>query len=177
MEIYKIVTGILEENCYLLVKGNECLLVDPGSDAQSIIEKISGLFLKGILVTHHHFDHIGALDDLISLYKVEVYDSNTCSNGKYRVGEFNFDVILTPGHTNDSITFYFEDDNVMFTGDFLFKGTIGRTDLATGNESSMKESLVAIKQYDDNIVIYPGHGEITTLKEEKNNNQYLFTNW
>jgi len=177
MKIYNIVTGSLEENCYLLVKGNECLLVDPGSEEKLIIQKIGRLSLKGILITHHHFDHIGALEALTRLYNADVYDSNTCSKGAYSVGEFNFDVILTPGHTDDSITFYFKSEKIMFTGDFLFKGTIGRTDLSTGNELAMKKSLSVIKQYEDDVVIYPGHGDFTTLKEEKNNNEYLFTNW
>jgi len=82
-------------------------------------------------------------------------------------------VLHTPGHTNASVTFYFEKDNIMFVGDFIFKETIGRTDLETGNMSVMQESLNMIKQYNDNITLYPGHGESTTLGYEKINNIYF----
>ena len=86
-----------------------------------------------------------------------------------------FDVIYTPGHTDDSITFYFEKEKVMFVGDFIFKGSIGRLDFG-GNETDMKNSLKLIKKYPDDIIIYPGHNESTILGLEKNNyyfNEYI----
>ena len=89
-----------------------------------------------------------------------------------RVRDFNFSVLNMPGHTSDSICFYFYEDKVMFTGDFLFKGSIGRCDLG-GSEQDMFKSLERIKEYDSNIKIYPGHGESTTLKKEFNSNIYL----
>ena len=81
------------------------------------------------------------------------------------MGNFNFEVIYTPGHKEDAITFYFKDYNAMFTGDFIFKDAIGRTDLPGGNMESMIESLNKIKSYNKDIIIYPGHGDKTTLGE------------
>ena len=82
-------------------------------------------------------------------------------------------MLETKGHTTDSVTYYFYLDNIMFTGDFIFKETIGRTDLETGNMNEMKISLEKIKSYDDSIIIYPGHGDITNLGYEKENNIWL----
>ena len=92
---------------------------------------------------------------------------------KHYIDPFNFEVIYTPGHTSDSITYYFYDYGVMFTGDFLFKESIGRKDLETGNVNDMLESIDKIKEYDPSIKIYPGHGDTTTLEYELENNSYL----
>ena len=177
MKIERIVTGNLEENCYLLVKNNKCLIIDPGDDFSIIENKIGNLSLIGVLLTHHRFDHVGALNEVVYKYEVEVYDSHNLLEGKKNIDCFSFEVIYTKGHTSDSISFYFEQEKVMFTGDFLFKNNIGRTDLLTGNIDDMKNSINRIKQYKEDIIVYPGHGEMTTIKDEKNNNYYLFTNW
>lgn len=176
MQIERLVAGYLQENCYILSKENECLIIDPGSDYPFIKNIIEDKKVVGILLTHSHFDHIGAVADLVKDYKVGVYSYKNLDEGNKIIGKFNFDVILTPGHSSDSITFYFKEDKIMFTGDFLFKENIGRCDLPTGNISAMKRSLNKIKTYDDDVTIYPGHGEMSTLKYEKDNNQYLFTN-
>ena len=86
---------------------------------------------------------------------------------------FKFDIIETPGHTAESKTFYFKKNNIMFTGDFIFKSAIGRTDLG-GSNKDMKESLEMIKSYDDQILIYPGHGPQTTLGEEKKHFSFYY---
>lgn len=175
MQVEKLVTGYLQENCYILTKEDECLVIDPGSDYAFIKNKIEDKKVMGILLTHSHFDHIGAVDDLVNDYKVDIYSFKNLNEGNKTMGNFSFEVILTPGHSSDSITFYFNEDKIMFTGDFLFKENIGRCDLPTGDINSMKRSLNKIKTYDDEITIYPGHGESSTLKYEKDNNQYLFT--
>ena len=95
------------------------------------------------------------------------------SEGAHRVGDFDFTIIDTPGHTSCSVVYYFIDDKVMFTGDFLFKGTIGITNTQLSNKDDMKKSLKKIKLYPDETTIYPGHGESTTLKHEKIYNIYL----
>lgn len=173
MKIKKIVTGSLEENCYVLVNNSDCLVVDPGDDFYKIKEEIKDLNLVGILITHHHFDHVGALDELLEYKNVKIYDYNLDEN-EYEFNNFKFNIIKTPGHTSDSITFYFKEDNIMFTGDFIFKGTIGRTDLPTGDMKEMENSIKKIKKYDKDITLYPGHGDNTTLDYEINNN-YFFT--
>ena len=172
MKIKKIITGSLEENCYVLIDKNNCLVIDPGDDIELIIEEIKDYNLLGILITHYHFDHVGALSDLLKYKDVPIYDFNLDSKN-YNIDNFSFKIIKTPGHTSDSITFYFEDDNTMFTGDFLFKCSIGRTDLPSGNNLEMQKSIDKIKQYDKNIKIYPGHGDFTTLQYEIDNNYYF----
>lgn len=174
MKIKKIVTGSLEENCYILINDNDCLVIDPGDDFYKIKEEIKDLNLLAILVTHHHFDHVGALSELLNYKNVQIYDYNL-EEKEHKINKFKFDIIKTPGHTNDSITFYFKEENVMFTGDFVFKGTIGRTDFPTGDMDTMLDSIEKIKKYDKNIILYPGHGDDTTIDYEINNN-YFFNN-
>jgi len=170
MIVKRLVLGPLSTNCYLITKGNDCLIVDPADNIKTIKKELKNLNLVGILVTHYHFDHIGALEELQQYYNVPVYDYKTNEN---IVGNFNFEVIHNPGHTRDSVTFYFKDEKTMFVGDFIFKGTIGRTDLETGSMGDMQASLNRIKTYNDDIILYPGHGEETTLGYEKTNNIYF----
>jgi len=165
MDIKKIVVGYLEENCYIVTIKNKCLVIDPGDDFDLIDKELKGKEVVGCLVTHFHPDHIGALEELLSKYNIEV-------NKDYSK-EFGYEVIGTPGHTFDSRVFYFKKNNTMFTGDFIFKGSIGRTDLG-GNDLDMKDSLEMIKQYPDKTILYPGHGEPTTLGEEKARFKYYF---
>lgn len=174
MNVRKIEVGYLHTNCYILEQKGNCLVIDPGDDLESIKAQIGKNKLLAVLVTHHHEDHVGALDALIKEYSVPVYDFWTTKEQKYEIGPFNFEVIHTPGHTSDSITFYFYLYQLMFVGDFIFQGTIGRTDLETGNPNTMKESIEKIKKYPEVVKCYSGHGENTSLKEEKENN-YFFT--
>lgn len=125
---------------------------------------------------HNHFDHIGAVDNIKEDYNCTVYSFNNLKEGEKEIGKFKFDVIYTPGHTSSSISFYFKDYKVMFTCDFLFKESIGRCDLPTGDINEMRKSLDKIKKYDDDIIVYSGHGDKTILQYEKCNNEYLFTN-
>ena len=124
------------------------------------------------------------LIQLLTEYKVPLYYNNinneinanklvNVKEQEYNIKDFNFKVIYTKGHRNDLVTYYFYEDNIMFTGDFLFKESIGRTDLEYADVNEMKNSINKIKQYDDDIKIYPGHGEDTTLKHEKENNYFF----
>lgn len=172
MKIKRIITGDLEENCYVLIIDNDCLVIDPGDNIDIIKEEIKTYNLLGILVTHHHFDHVGALNDLLKYKQVNVYDYKL-DDIEYNINKFSFKIIKTPGHTSDSIVFYFRNENTMFVGDFIFKGSIGRTDLPTGNNLDMKHSIELIKKYPENTIIYPGHGEDTTLKLEIETNYFF----
>ena len=168
MKITIIPVGQLEANCYILEKDGKILIIDPGDDYSKINQKIQNKEIVKILITHHHPDHIGALNH---------FDKNLIfENPKeqaYTFGPFSFTVIKTKGHTTDSVTYYFKKGQIMFTGDFLFKGTIGRTDMFGGNMEEMKQSIDKIKKYPNDITIYPGHGPSTNLKYEKETNYFL----
>lgn len=174
MEIKKVVTGYLDENCYLLIKDGNCLVVDPGDEYNKIKDEIGDNKVLGVLITHSHFDHIGALRNFLTKRSIKIFKrSNLEDDKEYKIGDFTFKCILTPGHSKDSVTFYFEEDKFMLDGDFIFKESLGRTDFPGGSDSEMQESIQKILKYDDDIKLYPGHYDETTLGYEKQNNPYL----
>lgn len=173
MKIERVVTGELEENCYLVSSVNHLFVVDPGSDYPNIKKTLKGRTVDFVLITHHHFDHVGALDDLLADYPVPVFDKNNTEEKEYQESGFHFSVIYTPGHTSDSISFYFPDDNVLFCGDFLFLESVGRWDLPTGDMNEMARSITKIKSLSDDCKVYSGHGEDTTIGHEKKYNYYF----
>lgn len=168
MKVKKIVVGNLEENCYVVVnEKKEALVIDPGDEADKILAFLKPYHVVGILVTHYHFDHVGALEELETFYSLK-------ANVKSCV--FDYEVIKTPGHTSDSISFYFPELGCVFVGDFIFKDGIGRTDLG-GNDFEMKESIqMFLKCFSDNTVLYPGHGVSTTLGAERRFLEYIKSN-
>ena len=174
LKIDKVVVGELLENCYILSIGNDCLVVDPGDEYFKIKRCIGDKNVLAVLITHKHFDHIGALDDLLNDYNVSILNfENIEFEKKIHIGKFNFEILLTRGHSCDSVTYYFYEENIMFVGDFIFKGSIGRTDFEDGNVDEMVNSIEKIKKYSDSIVLYPGHGDSTTLGYEKKYNYYF----
>ena len=118
-----------------------------------------------MLITHHHFDHIGALQKIENYFNIK---ENVCSVN------LGWEIVNTPGHTKDSVSYYFKDEKILFCGDFIFLNSIGRTDMDTGSDIDMQNSLKLISNYDDDIIIYPGHGEKTILGYEKNNFKYYY---
>ena len=167
MELRCIKVSPYRTNCYVLVKNHMALVIDPGDEYEKIKACIGDDKVIGVLVTHGHIDHVGATG-----YFEKVYNYDNLKEGKYKIGPFKFEVIYVPGHSSDSIAYYFYDDDKMFTGDFLFKGTVGRMDLPTGSPTDMKNSLNKIKNYPD-AKIYPGHGDFSTLDYEVKNNIYF----
>lgn len=165
MNVERLIVGDLETNCYIANIDDEYIIIDPGDDFPTIKEHLKGKKVVGCLVTHFHFDHIGALEEVISYYDLEVNKVNS--------KKFKFEIIKTPGHTIDSKTFYFKKAKIMFCGDFIFERSIGRTDLG-GNDEDMKESLKMISEYPDDIILYPGHGSSTTLGKEKKYFSYYY---
>jgi glyoxylase-like metal-dependent hydrolase (beta-lactamase superfamily II) len=206
MKIEKITCGIIDNNNYILIKDNNCLIVDlsdfPAID--SYIEN-TNLNVLGVLLTHTHWDHLIGVEEFVQKYDVPVYLTSNrpnyfldadfdytinkygiktkfdiekinliyLDNGSHSIREFHFDIIATPGHTSCSVVYYFINEKIMFTGDFLFKETIGITNTLLSNRSDMGKSLEKIKTYPDDTTIYPGHGPSTTLKHEKVFNQYF----
>lgn len=168
MEIKTVKVGYLQTNCYI-IKNNNIIIIDPGDEYEKIKNEISGN-ISGILITHNHFDHIGALKQFKN---TKIYDYNNLKEQIYNIDDFKFEVIYTKGHTDDSISFYFEEEKAMFTGDFVFKQSIGRTDLETGSNEEMKKSIEKLKKYPKDITLYPGHGDKTTLEEEIKTNPFF----
>lgn len=169
MKIEVVQVGYLETNCYLLKIKDKVLIVDPGDEYEKIGELVGKSKILGILVTHHHKDHVGALS---AFKNIPIYDGSNTEETLYHIEDFSFEVIKTPGHTKDSISFYFEKEKRMFVGDFLFYHSIGRMDLG-GNEEDMIHSLKKISIYPKETILYPGHGRSTSLKEELSNNPFL----
>ena len=173
METEKIVTGLLDENCYLWKKNGTCLVVDPGDDYHKIKDVVGDDKVLAVLLTHSHFDHIGALRNFLTKRSVKIFKKSSVEEKEYQIGDFSFQVIYTPGHSKDSISFYFKEEKLMFVGDFVFKESIGRCDLPGGSEEEMQESLSKIKGYPVDVTLYPGHGDATTLDYEFSHNPYL----
>ncbi len=182
----------------------ECILVDPAAYSNEIKEAIhsEALKLKAVLLTHGHFDHIMGIDDVIKEGNVPVYahqeekkllnDSTmnlstmygkgyTFSNAIYlsdgemiKIAGFTFEVIYTPGHTKGGCCYYCKEERVLFSGDTLFCGSVGRTDFPTGSSSqlirSVKEKLLCLPE---ETKVYPGHMEETTIAYEKVNNPFI----
>lgn len=197
MEINRFVLGPIGTNTYLLTKGKDAILIDPASKAEKLIDILGDLNLIGILLTHGHFDHIKAVDGLYEKYKCSVYlhqDDEFLARDKYagqdfglvayitcksinpnqgvlNIGDFNFEVIYTPGHTPGSVVYKIEDN--LFTGDTLFRCSVGRTDLEGGDARRLKESLRYFTSLNGEYNIYPGHDEPSTLSYELANNPYL----
>ena len=180
----------------------ECIIVDPGLDYKDVAKYIKEKYIpKAILLTHGHLDHIDGIlyfmDLPIYINKLEeemLYDSNLSLYYMVgRVSPFNKDnlnihhvkdgdsinligmnikVLETKGHTKGSVCYYY--DKYLFSGDTLFRGSCGRCDFPTGSFSDMKKSLnILMDTFDDDVVVYPGHGDSTTIYEERHNNPYI----
>ncbi len=172
IRVHVVVNGYLEENCYIIENGKYALIVDPGSESKKIINEINKLKVKvvGILITHYHFDHVGALDDIKNKYKkAKLIDFK--SNKNQTIGDFKFKIIENSGHTMDSVSYYFEDDKKLFCGDFVFRESIGRFEME--DMPIMLDSLEKFKKLDRDIKVYPGHGEYTEVGYELDHNPFM----
>lgn len=169
MEIKTVKVGYLQTNCYIIKNNNNTIIIDPGDEYEKIKKEIDKN-ISAILVTHNHFDHVGAINQFKN---IKIYDYKNLKEQIYKIDDFEFEVIYTKGHTDDSISFYFEKEKVIFTGDFVFKNSIGRTDLETSSNEEMQKSIEKLKKYPKDITIYPGHGKETTLEEEIKTNPFF----
>ena len=164
MKIKTIKVGYLQTNCYIIIEDKDALVIDPGDEYEKIKQEIKDLNIEAIIITHRHFDHIGALK---YFENIKIYDNQNLEEKNYKIKNFEFQIIKTKGHTEDSISIYFEKEKIMFTGDFIFQNSIGRTDMDTGNMQQMKNSIEKIKKYPKDIKIYPGHGNTTNIQRKQ----------
>lgn len=206
LKIERIPTGTIQENCYLIYNETSLLIIDPGAEAKKITEMIekTDTIPVAILLTHTHYDHIGAVEELRHHYSIPVYVSpleqdwlsnpilNLSGLGRhddiadiivqpadvefelidYDLGGIRFSVVPTPGHSIGSVSFIFDD--FVVTGDALFKGSIGRTDLHTGDMQQLLHSITTyLFTLPDEFPAYPGHGDATTIEHEKKTNPYF----
>ena len=193
IQIEQIRTGVIQENCYLVYNEEALLIIDPGAEGAKLIQEITRLGKKpaAILLTHTHYDHIGAVEELRHHYQIPVYVSpleqawlsnpilNLSGLGRHddianiiEIGGMKFSVVPTPGHSIGSVSFVFDDFVVV--GDALFKGSIGRTDLHTGDMQQLLHSIMTyLFTLPEEFPVYPGHGDATTIQHEKATNPFF----
>ncbi len=203
MEILVIPVGYLQENCYIAYDEDKvAVVIDPGDEGQKLVEAIRnrGLDVRYILLTHGHFDHTGAVMEIKNEFGAKLCVSGEdaemltdpqlslamrqrwkpedisidllLSDGDViEAGKMRFEVIATPGHSKGSVTYRCE--NVLFTGDTLFQGDCGRTDLYGGSYEQIKASLRRLADLEGDYQVLPGHGPDSTLEEERLHNMYM----
>jgi hydroxyacylglutathione hydrolase len=207
MELGVFTVGPLQENAFLLRRegADRALLVDPGDEPDRLLRAIEdlGVQLEAILLTHTHFDHIGAvapvaratgatvicpelevavladIDAHVSwpgFGPFESYDADETVAGGERLSlaGFDIDVIFTPGHSPGHVTYAIEDEAVLLSGDVLFQSSIGRTDLPGGDHGTLLASIATLlDRYPDDTAVLPGHMGLTTLGRERAANPFL----
>lgn len=207
LKVKQIITGPIQENCYLIYNDQYALIVDPGADAHVIKEHVATLGVSpvAVLITHAHYDHIGALEEIRSEYNIPVYISpieqdwltdpmlNLSGLGRhddianvvcrpaefefinydsYTLGDMTFKVVPTPGHSPGSVSFIFDD--FVVTGDALFRGSVGRSDLPMGDGAQLLDGIKKeLFTLPETYRAYPGHGPQTTIRREKETNPFF----
>lgn len=204
LEIFRKTLGDLGTNCYIIVNHdtNECIVFDPAAEPEVLKEIFSnpGFQLQAIFLTHGHFDHIGAVEELKDTFKVPVYaskeeneqvlgklpenlsamfgqpmtlqaDEVLRDGQKIEIIGTTFTCILTPGHTAGGMCYYNEELQSVIVGDTLFCGSVGRTDFPTGNGTVLLNSIhEKLFTLPDETKVFPGHMDSTTIAWEKENN-------
>jgi hydroxyacylglutathione hydrolase len=207
MDVRMFTVGPVQENCYVFNRegSSKALIVDPGEEAPKLLGAIEelGLELDGILLTHTHFDHVGAVAPVARATGAEVwvpviekpvladimsyvpwegfgpYESwdaeHTVAGGeKLELAGFEIDVIFTPGHSPVHVTYSIADESAVFSGDVLFQGSVGRVDLPGGDWGTLLESIRGLVDgLPEDTTVYPGHMGVTSLGAERASNPFL----
>lgn len=194
LKIHVLPLGDYQTNCYIVHEENstDCLIIDPGYEPEIISSYLEekGLTPAAILLTHCHFDHVGAVKDLAAQYDCKVfldkkelamppmltngplyYTDGYGDGDTLTLADIPIQVLETPGHTPGSVCLIMED--TLFSGDTLFAGSCGRTDLPCGDARAMRDSLRRLAALSENYRVCPGHGPSSTLNREKQTNPYL----
>ena len=200
--VHTLALGDYQTNCYILhhQDAKTCAIIDPGYDAKVVLDTLAqlGLSVDAILLTHGHFDHVGAVKAIVEatgcklimnqsdwsqklspmttyfypLANCDFTEVKFCEEGEVVcAGGLSLTVMETPGHTRGSVCYLCGD--AIFSGDTLFAGSCGRTDLPGGDWNTIQESLKRLAALDGNYTVYPGHGNSTTLAAERQYNPYL----
>jgi glyoxylase-like metal-dependent hydrolase (beta-lactamase superfamily II) len=207
MDVRMFTVGPVQENTFILRRdgSDRALLVDPGEEAPKLLGALDalGVTLDGILITHTHFDHVGAVAPIAEATGAEVwvpqiekpvladimsyvpwpgfgpFDSwdaeHTVSGGeRLELAGFEIDVIFTPGHSPGHVTYSIPDEQAIFSGDVLFEGSVGRVDLPGGDWPTLLESLgTLVDSLPEDTKVHPGHMGLTTLGDERASNPFL----
>ncbi len=189
------VVGSYQANCYILTSGNETLVIDPGAEPEVILAALPGLTVVGIVATHCHCDHIGAINELASAtgapvlagvqdvaamadphlsgfdeegsdYRVEAVDRSLADGNQIKWGDDALTVLETPGHTPGSICLLDAANSNLFTGDTLFESGIGRTDFIRGDARAMRATMLRLGRLSPELRVLAGHGNPTTIARE-----------
>lgn len=207
LDVRQLTVGPVAENCYLLRRegSDRGLIVDPGEEPERILAEAdaAGIEVEAILVTHCHFDHIGAvapvaretgapvycpeievpvLADIMSFVPWEGFgpfesyqaDEKVSGGEALELAGLTLDVVFTPGHSPGHVTYAVRDEDALFSGDVLFQGSVGRVDLPGGDGPTLMRSIQGLlESYPAEAVVYPGHMGVTTLGAERATNPFL----
>jgi hydroxyacylglutathione hydrolase len=207
MDVRSFTVGPVAENCYVVRRNgaDRGLIIDPGEEADRILAAVDslGIGIDAILITHCHFDHVGAvapvaratdapvycpeievpvLADIMSFvpwpgfgpYESYEADETVAGGERLKLAGFEIDVIHTPGHSPGHVTYSIANESAVFSGDVLFQGSVGRTDLPGGDWEALLESIRGLVDgLPDETTVYPGHMGVTTLGAERASNPFL----
>ena len=207
MELLQFIVGPVSTNCYFVINDNtkETIIVDPGDEADMLIDRITIKELKpvAVLLTHGHFDHVGAALKLSETYGIKIYvgkdEKETLEDPRInetaffgrtpesfhadvfledeevlKLAGFTIKVLFTPGHTPGGVCYFLEDENYLFSGDTLFYNSVGRTDFPKSSSEALIQGIKdKLLPLDDSVIVLPGHDARTTIGEERIHNPYL----
>jgi hydroxyacylglutathione hydrolase len=207
MDVRSYTVGLVQENCFIARPdgGDRAIVIDPGDEPDRLLRAIDelGVTVDGILLTHTHFDHVGAvapvaketgapvwcpelevpvLADIMSYVPwpgfgpFESYEADhTVKGGEtLELAGLTIDVLFTPGHSPGHVTYSVAGEQALFSGDVLFQGSIGRTDLPGGDMGTLMRSIAGLlEQFPDETTVYPGHMGVTSLGRERQTNPFV----